>query len=342
MPTMAAVQAEEAGAPLRVVQVERPTPRRGEVLVQVEACGICHSDASLVEGHLPGVVFPCQPGHEIAGVVAQVGEGVDTWATGDRVAIGWGGGYCLQCEACRAGDMVNCPQLSTPGRRMPGGFAEYVVVPATGLARVPDGMSSVQAAAMGCAGVTVYNGLRHTKALPGDLVAVLGLGGLGHLGVQFAKAMGFDVVAIARGEEKRSLALELGAHSYLDSTAVDVAEALQARGGAKVVLATVTASAAMAAAFDGLGRRGELVVLGASSEPLAINPIQLITNMRSITGHASGTASDVEDTMRFAHQAGVKVWVEEAPLAQAPAAYDEMMAGTPRFRKVLVPAPASC
>lgn len=338
MTTMTAIHAKTPGADLEVVEVAVPRPGRGHVLVKVEACGICHSDASLVGDHLPGISFPCQPGHEIAGVVVELGEEVTSWALGDRVAVGWGGGYCGECEACRAGDMVNCPTLMTPGRRMPGGYAEFVCIPTTGLARIPDGMSFVQAAGMGCAGVTVYNGLRHTRAMPGDIVAVLGVGGLGHLAVQFARAMGFRVVAIARGEGKRALAMQLGAHAYVDSTTEDVAATLQAMGGAKVVLATVTASAAMTEAFNGLGRRGEFVVLGASVEPLQISPVQLITNSRSVVGHASGTASDVEDTMRFADLAGVEVWVEEAPLSDAPAAYAEMMAGTPRFRKVLVPA----
>ena len=337
MTTMTAVQAKTAGATLAVVQVERPEPGRGQVLVKVEASGICHSDSGMVEGHYPVVQFPCQPGHEIAGRIEALGDGVDAWSVGERVAIGWAGGYCGECEACRAGDMVNCKALMTPGIRMPGGFAEFVAVPTSGLARIPDEMSAQQAASMGCAGVTVYNGLRHTRAQPGDVVAVLGLGGLGHLGVQFARAMGFHVVAVARGAEKAELAERLGAHDYVDSTTTDVAKALRAFGGAKVVLATVTASDAMETAINGLARRGELVVIGVSSEPIAVSPLQLIPGTKTITGHSSGTAADIEETMRFAQLAGVSVWVEEAPLSDAPAAYAAMMEGTPRFRKVLIP-----
>ncbi|MFD9125486.1 zinc-binding dehydrogenase [Kitasatospora sp. NPDC059571] len=263
------------------------------------------------------------------------GGGVEGWQAGDRVAVGWYGGSCGRCDACRTGDAVLCPQLAIPGVAYPGGYADFVVVPAMALAAVPDELTSAEAAPLACAGVTVFNALRRSAARPGDTVAILGLGGLGHLGVQFAQKMGFDTVAIARGPEKEALALKLGAAHYVDSTAGDVAAALQGLGGAKVVLATVTNADAMSATVDGLGRRGELVIVGIAGEPLQLSARQLLRGDRKVYGHSSGAAVDTQDTLRFAAQSGVRAWVEELPLEQTAAAVEKMATGRARFRMVV-------
>ncbi|MFE4514795.1 alcohol dehydrogenase catalytic domain-containing protein [Kitasatospora sp. NPDC056783] len=323
------------GSALELSEVPVREPGPGEVRIAVEACGVCHSDLLIAGGALPGTTFPVTPGHEIAGRVEVLGEGVEGWKVGDRVAVGWYGGSCGRCEACRSGDGIHCPELRVPGAAYPGGYADSVVVPAMAPAAIPEGLGAAEAAPLACAGVTVFNALRHCAARPGDTVAVLGLGGLGHLGVQFARAMGFRTVAIARGAEKEPLAHELGAEHYVDSTAGDVARALQGLGGAKVVLATAANADAMSATVDGLGRRGELVIVGASADPLAISPLQLIGGGRRVYGHASGTAVDTEDTLRFAALTGVRAWIEEVPLEQAAAAVARMAGGRARFRMVL-------
>jgi alcohol dehydrogenase len=296
---------------------------------------VCGTDHAFVNGGLPGLNWPITPGHEIAGTVAELGDGVEDFAVGDRVEVGWFGGNCNRCNPCRKGRFMQCERLQVPGLQYPGGYAESVVVPATALARIPDGLSFAEAAPLGCAGVTVFNGLRSTKAKAGDLVAVLGVGGLGHLGVQFARAMGFETVAIARGAGKAADAKELGAHHYVDSTAEDVAEALQKLGGAAVVLATAANSEAMAATVGGLGPQGELVIIGVTADNLPISPLDLINSGLSVTGHPSGTARDVEETMAFAVQSGVRAVIEERPLAQAAEAYAAMDTGKARYRMVL-------
>lgn len=260
---------------------------------------------------------------------------MEGWKVGDRVAVGWYGGSCGRCDACRSGDGIHCPELQVPGAAYPGGYADSVVVPAMALAAIPDGLTAAEAAPLACAGITVFNALRRSAAGPGDTVAVLGLGGLGHLGVQFARAMGFRTVAIARGAEKQPLAHELGAEHYIDSTAGDVAGALRSLGGAKVVLSTVTNADAMSAVVDGLGRRGELVVVGVSADALSISPLQLITGDRRVYGHSSGTAVDTEDTLRFAARTGVRAWIEEVPLEETAAAVARMAGGRARFRMVV-------
>ncbi|MGW7385868.1 alcohol dehydrogenase catalytic domain-containing protein [Streptomyces sp. NPDC054794] len=330
----AAQVAEPDGVP-RLVEVAAREPGPGFARITVEACGVCHSDLLISSGALPGTTFPVTPGHEIAGRIDTLGEGVTGWRVGDRVAVGWYGGSCGHCDACRTGDGVLCPELMIPGVAYPGGYADSVVVPAVALAAIPDELTAVEAAPLACAGITVFNALRHSAAGPGDVVAVLGLGGLGHLGVQFAQKMGFHTVAIARGQEKRDLAHKLGAAEYIDSTVGDVAQALQSLGGAKVVLATVTNADAMSATIDGLGRRGELAIVGVSPEPLTVNALQLLPAAKKVYAHASGTAVDIQDTLRFAAQSGVRAWVEEVPLEDTAAAVEKMTTGHARFRMVL-------
>jgi D-arabinose 1-dehydrogenase-like Zn-dependent alcohol dehydrogenase len=310
-------------------------PSRDEVRLTVSACGICGTDVHFVAGGFPGISWPLTPGHEIAGKIAELGDGVEDFAVGDRVAVGWFGGCCYHCDPCRKGTFIHCANGKVPSWQYPGGYAESVTVPASALARIPDGLSDAEAAPMGCAGVTTYNALRHTKALPGDRVAIVGVGGLGHLGVQFARAMGFETIAIARGTGKADDAKKLGAHHYIDSTSVDVAEALQALGGATVVLGTAGNSQAMADTVGGLAPQGELVTIGVTPEPLAISPVQLITPGLSIVGHPSGTAKDVEDTMHFALLSGVRAWIEELPLAQAADGYATLEQGRAHYRTVL-------
>lgn len=333
--TSRAMQVTEPGGAFALVQVETPDPGPGQVRITVEACGICHSDAMIAAGVMPGTSFPLTTGHEVAGRIESLGTGVAGWEVGERVAVGWFGGSDGYCDACREGDAINCPQLQIPGIAYPGGYADALVVPSIALARIPDALTAVEAAPLACAGVTTFNALRRSSARPGDLVTILGLGGLGHLGVQFAAAMGFVTVAVARGAEKSRLAADLGAAHYIDSTTQDVARELQQLGGAKVVLATVTNAEAMAATIDGLGRRGELIVAGASADPLPVTGLQILGGSKRIYGHASGTAVDTEHTLRFAAENGVRAWVEEAPLEAVGAAFDKMLAGKARFRMVL-------
>ncbi|WP_042437921.1 alcohol dehydrogenase catalytic domain-containing protein [Streptacidiphilus albus] len=333
--TVRAVQLAAPDAALELVEVPLREPGPGAVRIAVVACGVCHSDLLIGAGLLPGTTFPVTPGHEIAGRIDALGDGVEGWQVGDRVAVGWFGGSCGHCEACRDGDAIHCAQLQIPGAAYPGGYADSVIVPADALAAVPDELTDAEAAPLACAGVTVFNALRHSAARAGDTVAILGVGGLGHLGVQFAHAMGFRTVAIARGAEKEPLAHKLGADHYIDSTAGNVAEALQALGGAKVVLATVTDADAMSATVDGLGRRGELIIVGVSLEPVAVSPLQLLAGDRKVYGHSSGAALDTQDTLRFAAQTGVRAWIEEVPLEQTAAAVAKMSSGKARFRMVV-------
>lgn len=334
MTTIRLAEVAEAGGPFKIVTSEPPEPGRGEVRVAVDAVGVCHSDYYFVNGGYP-VEWPAVFGHEIAGRVDTLGEGVEGWQVGDRVAVGWFGGSCGVCDACREGDFIHCSVVKVPGWQYPGGYADAIVVPADALARIPDDFTAVEAAPLACAGVTTFNALRRSTARAGDLVAVLGIGGLGHLGVQFANKMGFETVAIARGQEKADLATKLGAHHYVDSTAGDVATRLQELGGAKVVLATAMNSAAMAATIDGLGRNGELVVVGAAPEPIEVSPFRILAATKGLRGHPSGTAKDVEDTMRFAALTGVRTMTETYSLDQIGTAYERMLSGDARFRVVL-------
>jgi D-arabinose 1-dehydrogenase-like Zn-dependent alcohol dehydrogenase len=335
MAKMRAVQVSEPGGPFELVERDVPAPGRGEALVRVHACGICHSDSFAKEGGYPGVTFPAVPGHEIAGTIEALGEGVQGWETGQRVGVGWFGGNCGYCESCRRGDLIGCEHMEIPGITSDGGYADYVLVDAGALALMPDDLADVDAAPLMCAGITTYNALRQSSARGGDLVAILGLGGLGHLGVQFAAKLGFRTVAIARGAEKGELARKLGAERYVDSTAEDPAEELSKLGGAKVILSTITNAEAVAAAFGGLAQRGELVIVGASMEPLGIPPAALIGGNKSIVGHASGTSRDSEDTLLFSVLADVRPMIETLPLEQAAEAYEKMISGDARFRMVL-------
>jgi D-arabinose 1-dehydrogenase-like Zn-dependent alcohol dehydrogenase len=312
-----------------------PEPGAGEVRVHVEACGICHSDALTVNNAWPGLTFPRVPGHEIAGTIDALGAGVTVWKVGDRVGVGWHGGHDGTCERCRRGDFLTCQNLRIPGLSVDGGYAEFAVFPTAVLARIPDALTAAEAAPLMCAGVTTFNSLRHSPARPGDLVAILGIGGLGHLGVQYAAKMGFQTVAIARGRDKEELALKLGAHRYLDSLAVDIGAELQKLGGAKVVLSTVTAAKAMEPALAGLGVDGELLVVGASHEPLSVQTAAMIGGRNSIKAWPSGTCVDSEDTMKFSALTGVRPWIETMPLDRATEAYERMMSGQARFRMVL-------
>jgi D-arabinose 1-dehydrogenase-like Zn-dependent alcohol dehydrogenase len=303
--------------------------------VRVQACGVCHSDSYSKEGGFPGVSFPIVPGHEIAGTLDALGHGVKGWEVGQRVGVGWFGGNCGYCESCRRGDLIACANMGIPGVTFDGGYADYVVVPAAAMAAIPDELAAEDAAPLLCAGITTYNALRNSGARGGDLVGILGVGGLGHLGVQFAAKLGFDTVAIARGREKEELALSLGAHRYIDSTSQDPAAELMRLGGAKVILATVTNAAAMTAVVGGLGVRGKLLVVGASMEPLEIPPAMLIGGNKTIQGHASGTARDSEDTLAFSVLSGVRPKIETLPLERAEEAYERMMSGDARFRMVI-------
>jgi len=329
------VEVLEPGGVLGLTERELVEPVVGQVRVTVEACGVCHTDSEFVQGHLPGLSFPVTPGHEVAGRIDVVGAGVRRWRVGDRVTVGWSGGYCGYCDRCRRGEFVHCEQGYTTGATYPGGYAESMVVPASALARIPEELSAVDAAPLACAGVTMFNSLRRSGARAGDVVAILGLGGLGHLGVQFAVKMGFRTAVIARGQEKAALALRLGAHHYIDSTATDVAAALRQLGGARVVAATAANADAITATVEGLSPYGELLALAVLTDPLAVSPLQLIPASKSIKGHPGGTAMDVEDTLRFAALHNIRPIVEQVPLHNANTAYQRMLTNQARFRMIL-------
>jgi D-arabinose 1-dehydrogenase-like Zn-dependent alcohol dehydrogenase len=336
MTKMRAAQVPSAKGPIQVVERDVPEPDPTQVRIKVQASGICHSDSLTKEGIWPGIGYPRVPGHEVAGVVDALGASVAGWSLGDRVGVGWHGGHCGRCDSCRRGDFVLCQVAAQiPGITFDGGHADYMVVPAVALAQIPEGLSAADAAPLMCAGVTTFNSLRHAGAVPGDLVAVLGIGGLGHLGVQFAAKAGFRTVAIARGKDKEALARKLGAHHYVDSQAQDPAEELKRLGGARVILATVTSGKAMTAVLGGLGIDGKLVVLGAAHEPLEVPPLLLIGGRRSVAGWASGSAIDSQDTMAFSALTGVRSMNELFPLERAAEGYDRMMSGHARFRVVL-------
>ncbi|WP_254829841.1 alcohol dehydrogenase [Haloglomus salinum] len=335
--TMRAVQVPEAGADFEMVERERPNPGPGEVRVAVDACGICHSDAFVKEGTYPGVSYPRVPGHEIAGRVDAVGERVTGWAAGDRVGAGWHGGHCFECEPCRRGDFQGCEHGDITGLTFDGGYAEYATVPAEALAAVPDDLDAVDAAPLLCAGITTFNALRNTGAGPGDLVAVQGVGGLGHLGVQYAHRMGFETVALSRSPDKRELALELGADHFVDASSEDPAERLQALGGARVILGTAPSAAAVESVVGGLGRDGEFVAVGVPGEEVSVDVQGLVGKRASVGAWSSGHARDSQDTMEFSVLRDVTPEIETYDLADASEAYERMLENEARFRVVLEP-----
>ena len=335
MAKMRAVQFAKKGGALELVERDLPQPRRGEVRVKVQACGVCHSDSIARDGLIPATPYPIVPGHEIAGVIDAVGEGVIGWTIGTRVGVGWFGGHCGRCEPCRRGELIDCRNLRVPGITYDGGYADAMVAPADALALIPDELSPVDAAPLLCAGVTTFNALRESGARPGDVVAILGIGGLGHLGVQFAAKMGFKTVAIARGTDKEPLARQLGAHIYLDSNSQNVAAELNKLGGAKTILATVTSGKAMSAVIPGLAVRGKLVVVGVGMDPIEVSSFDLIGGSRSVVGHASGASIDSQDTLAFSALSGVRPTIETMPLERAAEAFDKMMRNEARFRMVL-------
>jgi D-arabinose 1-dehydrogenase-like Zn-dependent alcohol dehydrogenase len=333
--TMKAAQIPKSGAEFQIVEREIPEPGAGHVRIKVQACGVCHSDSLTVEGAWPGIQYPRIPGHEVAGIIDEVGAGVSAWEKGQRVGVGWHGGQDNTCRECRRGDFRNCQNLKIPGISYDGGYQQYMVAPIEALVSIPDSLNDVEAAPLLCAGITTYNALRNSGAFPGDLVAIQGIGGLGHLGVQFANKFGYKVAAIGRGSENAGLAKKLGATVYIDSKATNAAEELQKLGGAKVVLATAPNSKAMSELINGLGPNGKLVVIGATFDPIEVAPVQLIGGSKTIQGWAAGTPADSEDTLRFAELSGVRPMIETYPLEKAAEAYARMMSGNAQFRVVL-------
>jgi D-arabinose 1-dehydrogenase-like Zn-dependent alcohol dehydrogenase len=332
---MKVAQIPKAGADFQMVEREIPQPNPRQVRIKVQACGVCHSDLFTKEGLWPGIEYPRVPGHEVAGIIDELGASVSGWNKGQRVGVGWHGGHDGTCLSCRRGDFRNCRNLEIPGISYDGGYQQYMVAPVEALTAIPENLSDVEAAPLLCAGITTYNALRRSGALPGDLVAVLGIGGLGHLGIQFANKFGYRVAAIGHGSENAALAKKLGASVYIDNKITNAAEALQKLGGAQVILATAPSSKAMSEVIDGLGPNGKLMVVGAANDPIEVTPVQLITGSRTIEGWASGTPADAEDTLRFAELSGVRPMIEIYPLEKAAEAYARMMSGNAQFRVVL-------
>ncbi len=333
--TMKVAQIAKAGADFSIVEREIPKPGPGQVRIKVKACGVCHSDVLTKEGGWPGIEYPRIPGHEVAGVIDEVGAGVTTWKKGQRVGVGWHGGQDNTCVQCRRGDFANCQNVKVAGISYDGGYQEYMVAPIEALAALPDNLKDAEAAPLLCAGITTYNALRHSGALPGDLVAVQGIGGLGHLGVQYANKFGYKVAAVGRGPENAALAKKLGAHVYIDSQATNAAQELQKLGGAQVIMGTAPSSKAMSELIDGLGPHGKFMVVGATFDPIEVTPLQLISGSRTIQGWWSGIPTDSEDTLRFSELTGVRPMIETYPLEKAGEAYERMMSGKAEFRVVL-------
>jgi D-arabinose 1-dehydrogenase-like Zn-dependent alcohol dehydrogenase len=335
MKRMRAAQISKAGGDWELVEREIPEPGAGEVRVKVEACGICHSDMFVKDGLWPGLQYPRIPGHEIAGRIDALGAGVSEWKTDQRVGVGWHGGHCFKCDNCRRGDFILCRSAKVTGISHDGGYAEYMVSPAAAVAAMPEELPADEAAPLLCAGITVFNSLRNAGARAGDLVAVQGVGGLGHLGIQCAQRMGFATVALARGRDKESLATKLGAKYYIDSAAGSSAEALQKLGGARLILATAPEAKSISALVGGLAPGGKLLIVAAAMEPLTISALDLIGARRLIQGWPAGTAMDSEDTLRFSALTGVRPMIEKFPLAKVAEGYERMHTGKARFRAVL-------
>jgi D-arabinose 1-dehydrogenase-like Zn-dependent alcohol dehydrogenase len=335
MPKMKIAVVPKPGADFEVQEREIPAPGQGQVRIKVQACGICFSEHIVKDNLIPGITYPRSPGHEISGTIDEVGPGVTAWKKGQRVGVGWHGGHDFTCLSCRRGDFIHCANEKITGIHYDGGYAEYMVAPWEAVASMPDSLDPAQAAPLLCAGITTFNSLRHSGAQPGDLVGVLGIGGLGHLGVQFANKFGYQVAAISRGKDSEALAKKLGAHIYIDSSSTDAAAELQKLGGAKLILATAPSAKAMTSMIDGLGPNGTLLVVGASSDPIEAAPNKLLMATKRIQGWASGTATDSEDTLRFAEYAGVRPMIEKFPLDKVNEAYNRMTSGKAQFRVVL-------
>ena len=333
--TMKSARIAKPGGVFEVVEREIPKPGQQEVRIKVRACGVCHSDVLVKEGGWPGLDYPRVPGHEVVGIIDEVGAGVTTWKKGQRVGVGWHGGQDNTCSECRRGDFANCKNVKVAGISYDGGYQQYMVAPIEALVNVPEGLSDAEAAPLLCAGITTFNALRHSGAVPSDLVAVQGIGGLGHLGIQFANKFGYKVAAIGRGSENGTLAKKLGAHVYIDSQATNAAQELQKLGGAKVIIATAPNSKAMSELIDGLGPNGKFMVIGATADPIEVTPLQLIVGGKAIQGWWSGIPTDSEDTLRFCELTGVRPMVETYPLEKAAEAYDRMLSGKAQFRVVL-------
>jgi D-arabinose 1-dehydrogenase-like Zn-dependent alcohol dehydrogenase len=332
---MKVAQISKPGADFEIVERGIPEPGPREIRIKVLACGVCHSDVLTKEGAWPGIQYPRVPGHEVAGIVDAVGTDISAWKRGQRVGVGWHGGHDNTCRECRRGDFRNCRNLKVCGISYDGGYGQYMLAPVEALVAIPETLSDADAAPLLCAGITTYNALRHSGAFPGDLVAVQGIGGLGHLGIQFAHKFGYKVAAIGRGSEDASLAKKLGANVYIDSRSTNAAEALQKMGGAEAILATAPDSKAMSGLIDGLGPNGKLMVIGATFDPIAVTPLQLINGSRTIQGWAAGTPAASEDTLQFAELSGVRPMIETYPLERAGEAYARMMSGKAQFRVVL-------
>jgi D-arabinose 1-dehydrogenase-like Zn-dependent alcohol dehydrogenase len=332
---MKVAQIQSPGGDFQIVEREIPKPGAGHVRIKVQACGVCHSDVLVKEGSWPGIQYPRVPGHEVAGIIDELGAGVSEWKKGQRVGVGWHGGQDGTCLECRRGDFRNCRNLKIAGISYDGGYQQYMVAPVEALAAIPEGLSDVEAAPLLCAGLTTFNALRHSGAMPDDLVAVQGIGGLGHLGIQFANKFGYKVAAIGRGSANAALAKKLGASVYIDSRATNAAEALQDLGGAKVILATAPSSKAMSELIDGLGPNGKLIVVGVTFDPIEVTPVQLVSGSRAIQGWSTGTPTDSEDTLDFAQVTGVRPMIEVYPLEKAAEAYARMISGNAQFRVVL-------
>jgi 2-desacetyl-2-hydroxyethyl bacteriochlorophyllide A dehydrogenase len=332
---MKAAQVSKPGGDWEIVERPIPQPGRAQVRIKVEACGVCHSDVVVKQTGFPGLQYPRVPGHEIAGRIDAVGEDVTQWKSGQRVGVGWHGGHCFKCDPCRRGHFILCKFQKITGISYDGGYAEYVVVPAEAVAAIPDDLPPDEAAPLLCAGITVFNSMRNAGMRAGDTVAVQGIGGLGHLGVQYARQMGFRTIAIGRGADKEALAKKLGAHHYIDAETAEPAAALQKLGGANMVLATAPDSKAIASLVDGLGPDGKVIIVGAGTDPLTITPLQLIFTRKTVRGWPSGSAKDSEDTLQFSSLSGVRPMIERYPLEKVADAYDQMISGRARFRVVL-------
>ncbi|GGE44315.1 alcohol dehydrogenase [Psychroflexus planctonicus] len=334
---MKAAQIKEAGGEFQVVDIDKPSPKANEVLIKVQACGICHSDAFVKDGTFPGIEYPRVPGHEVIGTVEDVGENVNIWTKNQRVGVGWHGGHCFECEPCRRGDFISCENAKVSGISYDGGYAEYMCAPQEALVAVPDDLKPEEAAPLLCAGITVFNALRNAGITAGDLVAIQGIGGLGHLAIQYANKMGMRTVAISTSDDKKELATQLGAHHFINAKSVDAAEKLKELGGAKLILGTAPSGKAMTSVLGGLGIDGKLLMVGATPEPVEVNPMQMLMGRKSVAGWPSGTPTDSEDTLNFSALFKTKTMIEEYKLEDVNEAYERMINNKSRFRVVLKP-----